>query len=135
MLRRFDAGQATAQVNRVRNMIEVVDRRVFFIGRAKHRFGLGHFVRLPDIVDRQRGDQHAFVVAQGDLVAGGQFAGELLTDIQRDRDRPQRTVGQAHVLQHRVVIGLVQKSFQRGKSATKQQLDIAQLPVAQVPGF
>ncbi len=64
------------------------DAWVLGVRRAEHALRLRPTVRLPYFLDVQRGEHHAFGVAQGERGAGAQLLGEALRHIQRDRDGP-----------------------------------------------
>ena len=67
-------------------------------------------------------------VAQGDALAGARsLAGEIRAHIERDRDRPERAVGQPHLVDDAVIVGLVEEALQRGEAAIQQQFQIAKL--------
>ncbi len=114
-------------------MVQVIDCRVQLVLGAEHLPRLRGLIWRPDVGDVHRGYQHAFLVAQRDRAAGLDAGRELLADVERDRHRPQRAVGQAHVVDDAVVLGLRQKALERRERAVQQQLDVAHLPVRQVP--
>ncbi len=127
MHRLLDAGDRPAEVNLARLVVQVVDRRMRGIVCTEDLLGLARLVRHPLVGDRHRGEDHAFLVAQGDVLADLDSLGEGFLDVQRDRHWPQRAVGQAHVLDDAVVVGLGQEALERVEAAVHQQLEIADL--------
>src|SRR5208282_5673476 len=94
----------------------------------------GLAVRLPDIFHAEHGEHHAFGIAQGNLAAArGQFLGEFLGHVERDRHRPQRAVPEPHVVADALVIGTVHESAERREAAAHQQFQITKLPGCQIP--
>ena len=72
--------------------VEVGDRRVLRVGRAVGVRRLGLLVEGVDLLDVQERQQVAVDVAQGERLALGDAVARL--DRQRDRQRPERPVGQ-----------------------------------------
>ena len=90
----------SADVPRIRLVDGVVGARMRGAGRAKYSFGFGRAIGLPHVFDVQHREHHAFGIAQRNLAGpGGELLGKLFGDVECDRHRPQRAVGQAHVLQ------------------------------------
>ena len=90
---------------------------------------LGDLVEVPgvDLLDRHHRQQFVLVVAQGDVgVEGDLRAGGHR---QGDGDREQRAVGQAHGVQHGLVIGLSHEAIQRREGADGQHLQVARRAV------
>ena len=78
---------------------------------------------------------HAFGVAERDVLTHFQPFGEGFGHIQRDRHRPEAAVGQAHLVDDPVIVGLGQKALKRIETAIHQQLEIADLARAEIPGW
>ena len=119
---------------RVGPVEQIVDAGMRLVGGAEHRLGLAPPVRLEDRLDGHGRDQEALRIAQPDALAGAQAVDELAGDVEGDRDRPERAVGQAHALEHRLVVGGAEEARERREAAVQQQLQVAQLPLGQVPG-
>ena len=113
---------------------EVAHRRVLGIVGAEDFLCLSRLVGLPERLDRENGEHHAFGIAEGEPVAVGQALGGLRVDVEGDRDGPQRSVGKPHVADDPVVFGLGEEARQRREPAGGEQLQIAQLPVGEIPG-
>jgi len=131
--RKLDSFQLAADVPRVRVALEVSDGRMLGVIRAEDRLGLPGEVRLPDLVDVEHGQCDPLQIAQEERRAGIEPLGRLLIDIERDRDRPERAVGQAHVLAHAVAVALRHKAGQRRKAAVEDQFEVAGLPRRERP--
>ncbi len=130
---RLDPAQLAADVNGIGNVVEVVNGGMGLVGRAVHALRFRLLVRRPDIADVERGNDHALEVAQCNAVAALYGFGKFLADIERNRHRPEDPGPEAHVRDDRLVIVLVEKSFERRERAVQQQLDVAQLALGQVP--
>ena len=133
MHRLLDAGDRATQIDLACRVVQVVHRRMGQIVGPKD---LGRLIRLvgaPLVADRQDRQDHAFLIAQGDVLTGGDLFGKGFVHVQRDRHRPQRAIGQAHVLHHAVIIRLPHEPLQRVESAVHQKLQVADLPRGQVP--
>src|SRR5919106_6485642 len=103
------------------------------VSSAKDLLSLTMLVWAPFRLHGHDRDQEAFGIAQRDLVTGGNAARELAGYIQGNRHRPQGAVGQMHRLDYLMVVVLVQKAFKWGETAVQQQLDVAQLPLGEIP--
>ena len=132
--RLLDAGDRAAQIDRAGLVVQVVDRRMGDVVGAEDLLGLARLVGRPFVGDRHDREDHALVVAQRDVLAGFDAFGEFLADVEGDRHRPERAVGEAHVLDHAVVVGLGQEPLQRVEAAVHQQLEVADLARGQIPG-
>ena len=97
---------------------------VFFI-RASQTLGR-FFMRIgfEDLVHAHPGDQVVIGIAQGDFLPF--FDAVQLGDRQGDGNRPDQPVGQPHVVQHAVIIGLAHEAVERGEPAKGQQFQVAQ---------
>ena len=135
MHRLLDAGHRAAQIDFAGGVVQVVDRRVGAVIGAEHHLGLFRLVRGPAVGHRHRCQDHAFLVAQRDILADLDTFGKALRDIQGDRDRPQRAVGQAHILDDAIVIVFAQEPFQRVEAAIHQKLEVADLARQQIVAF
>ncbi len=132
--RRGDAGERTAEVDGVGPVEQIVDARMRLVGRAEDGRGLASPVRLEDRLHGHGRDQEALRIAQPDALAGAQAIDELARHVKRDRHRPKSAVGQAHALEHRLIVGRAEEAGQRREAAVQQQLQVAQLPLGQIPG-
>ena len=80
------------------------------------------------------GQQLALRDGEGFMLAGLDLLRLRLRDIQRDGDRPQRTVRQVQVVDDGLVFRTGHESAQRRQAATQQQLQVAQLALVQGNG-
>ena len=96
--------------------------------------GFGLAIGLPDVFDFDHGEHHAFGIAEGDLVALLELVGEFLGDVERDRHRPERAVGEPHLVADRFVVGLAHEAGERREAAVAEQLEVAELARREVPG-
>ena len=132
---RLDALHSAAQIDGAGMVVQVAHRRMSLVVGAEHRHRLGPLVGLPAIGDRERGVQHALAVAQVDGLADLDLLGEGGGHVEGDRYRPQDTVGEAQVGEHRLVVGPTHEALERRESAIHQELEIAELAIGQVPGL
>ncbi|MPL71146.1 hypothetical protein SDC9_16917 [bioreactor metagenome] len=133
MHRRLDAGDRAAEIDRARGVVQVVHRRMGEVVGAEDLGGLVGLVRHPFVGDRQDREDHTFLIAQRDVGAGLDALGEFLADVEGDRHRPERPVGEVHVLDDAVVILFAQEALERVETAVHQQLEVTDLPRRQVP--
>ncbi len=130
---RLDAGDGAADVHRLGHLVQIADRRVGAVVGAVDALGLAGLVRRPLVGDGQRREDHALGVAQRDVLPRLDAFGELFRNVERHGHRPERTVGEAHVFDHAVVVGLSEKTLERKEAAVHQQLQIADLALGEVP--
>ena len=64
--------------------------------------------------------RRAIVVARLDLL------GELLGDVERDRHRPERAVGEAHLVADGFVVGFLHEAGERREAAVAEHLEVAE---------
>ncbi len=131
--RELDGFDAATHVDRMGGVHQVVDGRVLRVRRAEHELGLTLPVGTPHVLDVEHGEHHALVVAQRHALAGCQLLGSGLRDVEGDRHRPQRAVGEPHRLADRVVLALGEEAAQRREGAVGEQLEVADLTGRQVP--
>ena len=94
------------------------------VGRAVGALGLVVLVVGVDLLDVQERQQVAVDVAQGQRLAlGDAVAGR---DRQGDGQGPERAVGQPHLGDDPLVIGLAEEALQRREAADGQQLEVAE---------
>ena len=129
-----DARHPSAHVAGAHRVQQMRHARVLGVRGAEHRLGLRLTVRPPHVLDRQCGDHDALLVAQGEARAWGELAGEVLRDVQRDRDRPQRAalVREPHLRADPLVVGARHETGERREPAAQQQLEVADLARRQV---
>jgi hypothetical protein len=129
-----DAAQAAAEIDRMGLVEQVVDPWMSLVDGAEHRLRLAPAIRFVDRGDRHHRNEETLGVAQPDGIARLQRAGELRGHIQRHGNRPQRAVGEAHVLPDLLVVLLTEEALKRREAAAEQELEVAELPLAQIPG-
>ena len=117
--RQLDALEPAAHVERLGLVEQEVDAGVLGVRGPEDLLGLGLAVGLPDVLDVEDGQHDALGIAQGELAPGSSVGGELLVDVEHDRHRPQRAVGEAHVLADALVVGLGEEPGQRGEPAVQ----------------
>ncbi len=105
MHRRLDAAQPSSDVYGPGAMTKVVYARVMIVVGAEDAARLSGLVRLPAVANLHRRDQHALGIAQRNVIAFLEPGRELAAHIEIDRDRPHDAGWQAHVRQHRFVVG------------------------------
>ena len=111
----------------------MIHARVTRVDGTEHRGRLGRPIGLPYVVHVQHGQHHAFLVAKAQPVTSFQSRAQLVGNVQRHRDRPQRAAGQAHPVAHRLVVRSAHEPAKRGEAAVEQQFEVAQLARRQVP--
>ena len=109
--RRLDAMNPATEIDRVRDVLQVVDCRVRVIGRAVDTLGLAHEIGRPDVADLECREQHTFRVAERDLLAFLEFTGKGLCHVERDRQRPEHATGEPHGIADTLVVVLAEKAF------------------------
>ncbi len=82
-------------------------------GGAVYLGRLAAAVRLPLVGHRQHRQHETLAVTQGNAAAGLDLLRQAVRHIQRDRDGPQRAVGQAQRVDHRLVLRLTHEAAQR----------------------
>ena len=128
------AGQRAADVVRLRPLEEVRHGRVLWVGGAEDRLGLGPPFGPPDVLDLQRRQHDALGIAQGQARSGRERRGQLFGNVQRDRQRPERAVGETHLRAHALVIVPGQEPGERREAAVEQQLQVARLAGREIVG-
>ena len=101
--------------------MQVVYRRMCEIIGTKYLLGFTRLVGRPAIGDGHGGEDHALLVAQSDVLTDFQRFGELFVHVKCDRHRPERAIGQPHVLDHTVIIGFVEEPLKRVETTVHQQ--------------
>ena len=128
----LDADNGAAEVDLAGVVVQVVDSGVGVVVCAKDLLGLFCLVRLPAVGDGHGGEDHAFLVAQCDVLAQFQRCCEVFADVQRDWHRPERAVCKAHVVDNAVIVFLGQEAFERVEAAVHQKLQVTDLARGQV---
>ncbi len=91
--------------------------------------GLVFLVVGVDLLDVEERQQVAVDVAQGQrLPLGDAVAGR---DRQGHRQGPERAVGQPHLADDPLVVGLAQEALQRREPTDGQQLEVAKAPLVE----
>src|ERR1051325_6628007 len=75
---------------------QLVHSRMNAAGGSKDHLGFSWAVRLPNLLNVQRGKHHAFGIAKSHGPAWTHRAGKLLHHIKRYGNRPERAVSKAH---------------------------------------
>ena len=134
MDRLLDAGDRAAEIDRAGIVVKIVHRRMGEIIRAEDFLRLLRLVRRPFVGDRHDGEDDPLLIAQRDVLIRADAFSEFLGDVERDRHRPERAVGEAHIVDDGVIVSLRQEPFQRVETAVHQELQIADLAGRQIPG-
>ena len=114
---------------------EVADPGMRRIGRAIDLEGLGQRIAREDFGDLDRAPQPAGRVVERRLGSGADLVRGLFRHGERDRDRPRRSVGETHALDHARVVRRSQESRQRADGARRDQLQVRDLARVQLdPG-
>ena len=128
---KLDSFHRTTDIVGPHLLVQVANPRVPPAAGAVHALRLAVLVDLPAGAHFEDRQHEAFAVPQGDPGAGFQVPGRPLAHVQRHRHRPQRRIGEAQVLQHRFVGGFVHEARQGSEAAVEQQLEVAELPLAE----
>jgi hypothetical protein len=98
-------------------------QRMAQVGRAEDL--LGHLVQVPgvDLLDGHHRQQLVLVVAQGDVLVQPDLGAGV--DRQGHGDGEEVAVGQPHLAQHALVVGLAHETIQRRECAHGQHLQVA----------
>ncbi|KAI3482287.1 hypothetical protein L1887_55048 [Cichorium endivia] len=123
-----------ADVELLDALVQVGDGGMREIVRAKDGLGLAHLVDGVDVGDGDGGDGVVVArVAQCDAGALGD-AERLdlrLVDVEGDGHGEEVAVGETHVVEAAVVVGLVHEALERGEAAVDDELEIAQLTLGE----
>ncbi len=130
----LEALDTAADIDRVGALEQAGDTRVVGIRGAEHLLGLLLLVGPVDLVHVEHSEHHSLRVSQRQLVALVKRRRRLFGQIQNHRHRPDRAVRQPHVRAHRAICLLTQEATERRERSVQQQLEVADLPVGQVPG-
>ena len=109
--------------------VEVGHGGVLLVERAVGVLGLVLLVRGVDLLDVEEGQQIAVDVAQGQRLALVDPVARR--DGQGDRQGPERAVGQPHLADHAVVVGLAHEAAQRREAAHAEELEVAESALVQ----
>ena len=132
--RRLRAFDSATHVPRVALVQQVIGAGMDITRAIEDRLGFGLAVGLPHVFDVQNRQHHAFGIAQRNFAAARlEGPGEVISDIQGDRDGPQNATGRTHVVAHTLVIRARHEATQRREATAHQQFKIAELPRSQVP--
>ena len=93
------------------------DSRMGGVSRSEDQSSFGVAVLLPDIFDVKHRETAPFRLPKSHARSGFKRIGELFGDVERDRQRPQRPIGEAHVVADRFVVVARHESLQRRKGA------------------
>ncbi len=132
---RVDPDQAAAEIDRMGVVDQIVDPGMGRLAGGEHPFRLAPLVGYPDRGDGHCRDQPSLGVAQRDVVADNHAVRPVGTDVEGDRDRPQGAVGEPHLVDDPVVVGLAEEALERRECAVEQQHRVVQLALAEGPGL
>ncbi len=104
--------------------VQIGDGGVLGVGRAVGPFGLGLLVVCVDFLDMEEGEQVAVDVSEGQRLAFGHSLGGI--DGQGDRQGPEGAVGQAHLGDYSLVVGLTHEASKRREAAGGQQFQVTE---------
>jgi len=104
---------AATDIHRVTVLAQPVHGRVGRIAGPEHLLGLMLAIGAPDVVDGQDRQNDPLGIAQGDARTGAEGFGECLADIQRDWHGPEGAIGQAHVIDHALIVRLPHEALKR----------------------
>ncbi len=109
--------------------VQVGDGRVLGVGRAVGPAGLGLLVDGVDLLDVEEGQQVAIDVAQGERLA----LGDALAGLNRQDhgQGPERAVGQPHLGDDPLVVGLAEEAAERREGAGGEQFEVAEGPLVE----
>ena len=126
--------ETAADIPRIAAFEEVSDPRVRFARAVENGFAFSFQVRLPDILDMEDGDHHAFAIPQGDFaISRREGFRESFRHVERDRHRPKDAARELHAAAHALVIGFVHEAGQRREATIEEHFGVADLPGGQVP--
>ncbi len=132
MHRLLDAGHGSTQIDLARLIVQIVYCRMGAVVGAKDLLCLMCLIRGPAVADGHGGENHTFLIAQGDVLPDFQRGGEIFGDVQRDRHRPKRAISQPHIVDNAVVIFFGEEALKRVEPAVHQQFQIADLAGRQI---
>ena len=89
-------------------------------------------VGLPHLVDEQSGEHDAFRIPQRQWLSMRKAQGQGGRDVEHDRNRPKRPVGQAHVADNGVVVEPSHEAPQRREAPVQQEFEVTHLTLGQV---
>ena len=128
----LNAGYRAAKVNFARSIVQVVHRGVGVVIGAENLFGFARFVRNPAVRDGHGRENHALLIAQGDILVEFEGFCEVFGHIKSNRHRPELTVRKAHVFDNAIIVLFRQEPFERVEAAIHKELKIANLARCQV---
>ena len=107
---------------RGRLRVDARDARVGLLGRAEAQLGLAAAVVAERLGDVEHGHGGAVLVDQRDAIAARRGL-----DGQRHGQRPERAVGEAHLLDHAVVVRLAHEALERRERARGDHVEVGDL--------
>mmetsp|Transcript_23936 Transcript_23936/g.37280 ORF Transcript_23936/g.37280 Transcript_23936/m.37280 type:complete len:569 (-) Transcript_23936:50-1756(-) len=123
-----DSLELSSHVHSTGLVVDVLNGRVaLVIGRAENHLGFTSLVGSVDGSNSQDGEGVSVLITEGDPVSNLVLLGGLLADIEGDGHRPNFSVGQPGVLDHALVVILVEESLKGGETTIEEHLHIAQL--------
>jgi hypothetical protein len=78
--------------------------------------------------------QHTLSIAQCNAISAGQLVGERAIDIEHDGNRPYHSIFEPAIAHDAVIFIAAHETCEWGKFPIHQELEIADLPVSQMPG-
>ena len=118
----LDASHRAAQIDVARGVVQIVHRRMRAVIRAKDFLCLAGLVWNPAVGDGHDRQNHAFLIAQRNVLPDLEPFGKLLGHIKVDRHRPQRPICQTHVFDNTVIVFFGQETLKRVEATVHQQL-------------
>jgi hypothetical protein len=106
----LNALQPPSYIPRVSPLKHVLNPGVNRVGGSVHRLHLRHSIRPPNLIHMQGGQHDAFGITQSERLAWADGLGEILSNIQYNRNRPQEAVLEALVATHTLIVGTGHKS-------------------------
>ncbi|HTP62195.1 MAG TPA: hypothetical protein VMJ14_08935 [Burkholderiales bacterium] len=125
VLRHLDAAHPPADIDRPRAVADRVHSRMRIVIAAVDLERLDDEVGSPDIGYLHDRERRALGIPQRESSSWRESGGGGFAQIERYRDRPERSAGKAHIAYDTVVIGSAHESFQRREPAVEEQLEIA----------
>ena len=106
--------------------VDARDTRMCLVRGSEALLGLAFGVVLVDLADREGRERRAGLVGQDDGIAA-----RRLRHGERHGKRPDRAVGELHLVDHALVVNLAHEAGERREGAARDHVEIGQLARAQ----